>query len=125
MGEACVAVGAPSAPLTLRIPSRWRYRTEDSTVYHIGPTAQDFHAAFGLNGPDDTHIATVDADGVSLAAIKGLHQLLLQQSALLEQQGEQLRDQDRTIDELQRQIDALRTILQQQGTIETDGEMGE
>ena len=53
------------------------------------------------------------------------HQLLLQQSALLEQQGEQLRDQDRTIDELQRQIDALRTILQQQGTTETDGEMGE
>jgi hypothetical protein len=38
--------------------------------------AQDFHAAFGLNGADDKHIATVDADGVALAAIQGLNQKL-------------------------------------------------
>jgi hypothetical protein len=31
--------------------------------------AQDFHAAFGLNGDDDTHIATVDADGVVMASV--------------------------------------------------------
>ena len=35
--------------------------------------AQDFHAAFGI-GPDDKHIATVDADGVALAAIQGLNE---------------------------------------------------
>ena len=35
--------------------------------------AQDFHAAFGL-GTDDKHIATVDADGVALAAIQGLNE---------------------------------------------------
>ena len=35
--------------------------------------AQDFYAAFGV-GPDDKHIATVDADGVALAAIQGLDQ---------------------------------------------------
>jgi uncharacterized protein YceH (UPF0502 family) len=35
--------------------------------------AQDFHAAFGL-GADDKHIATVDADGVALAAIQGLNE---------------------------------------------------
>ena len=35
--------------------------------------SQDFHAAFGV-GADDKHIATVDADGVALAAIQGLHQ---------------------------------------------------
>jgi len=35
-------------------------------VLHLGPVAQDFHAAFGL-GADDKHIATVDADGVALA----------------------------------------------------------
>jgi hypothetical protein len=33
--------------------------------------AQDFHAAFQV-GDDDKHIATVDADGVALAAIQGL-----------------------------------------------------
>jgi uncharacterized coiled-coil protein SlyX len=35
--------------------------------------AQDFHAAFGLNGDDETHISEVDIAGVSLAAIKALN----------------------------------------------------
>lgn len=52
--------------------SRWRYRTEDVSVRHIGPMAQDFHAAFGLGG-DDRTIATVDTDGVALLAIQALH----------------------------------------------------
>jgi hypothetical protein len=43
--------------------------------------AQDFHAAFGL-GADDKHIATVDADGVALAAIQGLNVKLEQASAV-------------------------------------------
>ena len=33
--------------------------------------AQDFYAAFKV-GQDDKHIATVDADGIALAAIKAL-----------------------------------------------------
>ena len=37
----------------------------------MGPMAQDFFAAFGL-GDSDKHITTVDADGVALAAIRGL-----------------------------------------------------
>ena len=49
----------------------WNYRSEDSTVRHMGPTAQDFRAAFAL-GDGDKAIATVDADGVSLAAIQAL-----------------------------------------------------
>jgi cell division protein FtsB len=40
-------------------------------VTHIGPTAQDFAAAFGLGGTE-TGIASVDADGVTLAAIQAL-----------------------------------------------------
>ena len=52
----------------------WNYKI-DATTRHLGPMAQDFHAAFGV-GPDDKHIATVDADGVALAAIQGLHQKL-------------------------------------------------
>ncbi len=54
--------------------SRWNYK-EDPSHRHLGPMAQDFHAAFGV-GPDDKHIATVDADGVALAAIQGLNQKL-------------------------------------------------
>lgn len=54
--------------------TRWHYKT-DADVPHIGPVAQDFHAAFGL-GSDNLHIATVDADGIALAAIQGLSQIV-------------------------------------------------
>jgi hypothetical protein len=49
----------------------WQYRTQDAAVRHIGPTAQDFRAAFGV-GESDTTITTVDADGVALAGVKAL-----------------------------------------------------
>ena len=50
--------------------SSWQYDAEPG-VRHIGPMAQDFYGAFGLGG-DNRHIASVDADGVALTAIKGL-----------------------------------------------------
>lgn len=48
----------------------WSYIAEPG-VRHIGPTAQDFYAAFGM-GPSDTAIAQIDPDGVALAAIQAL-----------------------------------------------------
>lgn len=59
--------------------SKWHYKT-DQGVDHIGPVAQDFHAAFGL-GKDDKHIASVDADGVALAAIQGLKEVVEEKDA--------------------------------------------
>lgn len=53
----------------------WDYKAQPGEK-HIGPVAQDFHAAFGLNGADERHIATVDESGVALAAIQGLNQKL-------------------------------------------------
>ena len=53
----------------------WRWKNEDARHRHMGPMAQDFYEAFGL-GADGTHIVTVDADGVALAAIQGLYQQL-------------------------------------------------
>ncbi len=50
----------------------WRYKSENEDVRHIGPTAQDFMAAFEL-GESEKHIGTVDAVGVALAAIQELH----------------------------------------------------
>ncbi|MCK5619924.1 MAG: tail fiber domain-containing protein, partial [Candidatus Krumholzibacteria bacterium] len=55
--------------------STWNYKAQDPSVRHIGPMAQDFYAAFSL-GPDDKRITTVDADGVSLAAIQALNKKL-------------------------------------------------
>ena len=56
--------------------TEWKYKVEADGTEHLGPMAQDFHAAFGLNGADDKHIATVDEEGVALAAIQGLNQKL-------------------------------------------------
>jgi len=49
----------------------WNYSQESAQVRHLGPTAKDFRAAFGL-GDSDKHINVVDAVGVSLAAIQAL-----------------------------------------------------
>ena len=55
-----------------RLPvSTWHYRSEAAGVRHLGPMAEDFFRAFHL-GQDDRHIATVDEEGVALAAIKAL-----------------------------------------------------
>jgi hypothetical protein len=50
--------------------AEWSY--EDAPGQrHMGPMAQDFHAAFGL-GRDNKHIATLDTSGVALAGIQAL-----------------------------------------------------
>jgi trimeric autotransporter adhesin len=70
-----------SMPIT-----EWKYKVETHGIQHIGPMAQDFHAAFDLDGADDKHISTVDEGGVALAAIQGLNQKL--QSELNRQDSE-------------------------------------
>jgi hypothetical protein len=71
----------------------WNPMGRNAHVNHYGPTAQDFHAAFGL-GDDDTMIGTQDADGVALAAIQGLNAKL-----------------EARLDEKEREIAALKAAL--------------
>jgi hypothetical protein len=61
----------------------WSYKSEPPAVRHIGPMAQDFAATFGV-GEDDRRIHMVDASGVALAAIQGLHRLIVSQEARIE-----------------------------------------
>jgi len=56
--------------------STWRYRKDGAEVRHLGPMAQDFHAAFGL-WDTDTMIFPLDASGVSFAAIQALNTRLV------------------------------------------------
>jgi hypothetical protein len=85
--------------------ARWNYKAETNTI-HLGPVAQDFHAAFGL-GTDDKHIATVDADGVALAAIQGLNQKVEEQRAALEQKETEITKLQGEMAELKRLVGAL------------------
>ena len=52
--------------------STWNYTSQDPSIRHIGPMAQDFYATFGV-GEDERRISTIDADGVALAAIQALY----------------------------------------------------
>jgi hypothetical protein len=84
----------------------WNWKAQDKAVRHIGPMAQDFHAAFEV-GEDDRHITTVDADGVALAAIQGLHQIV-------EQQAKKLREKEARVAELEKRVALIEQALQLQ-----------
>jgi hypothetical protein len=79
---------------------QWRFQTEPEGVKHFGPMAQDFRTAFGL-GEIPTAIATVDADGVALAAIQGLNRKL----------ETQLEAKDAEIGALKQRLDRLEHLL--------------
>jgi hypothetical protein len=51
--------------------STWNSTSDDASVRHIGPMAQDFAALFGV-GADERHIHPLDGQGVALAAIQEL-----------------------------------------------------
>ena len=62
----------------LAVPvSAWNYRSQDTSIRHIGPMAQDVHAAFGV-GESERMINAVDAQGIAFAAIQGLNAKLEQ-----------------------------------------------
>ncbi len=88
---------------------RWVYRSSPDEGAHLGPMAEDFHAAFGL-GADGRTISTVDASGVALAAIQGLNQRLEAENEALRQQNEV---QNQAIDQLRRELNALREAFEQ------------
>jgi len=71
--------------------STWNYKTQPDEVRHMGPMAQDFRAAFGL-GEDDTHISTVDSEGVALAAIQALYQTMTELKRDLSDKDQQITD---------------------------------
>jgi hypothetical protein len=92
--------------------TNWNY-IADPTATHIGPTAQDFYAAFGV-GIDNRHISSIDTGGVALVAIQALSQQIEAQDAAIAQltaENEQLQQQN--ADVLAR-LDALEQMLNSQ-----------
>ena len=106
---------------------RWRYSGNHSGYLHLGPMAQDMHAAFSL-GEHADRISASDADGVALAAIKGLYHkishlnatalhykehLVLQQSRLMAQRAT-LESRDELLGHLTARIERLRKAVASQ-----------
>jgi hypothetical protein len=94
---------------------QWRFKAEPDGVRHVGPMAQDFRAAFGL-GEIPTAIATVDADGVALAAIQGLNEKVegrMQNAEVRSRRLEEKLEQKETeIAELKTTVNELQQLMQ-------------
>jgi hypothetical protein len=90
----------------------WAF-TNSTGTRHLGPMAQDFHAAFGL-GRDNTTINARDVASVGLAAVQGLNQKLEtsgQRTEVriqrLETENEELRQR---LEQLERLFNAMRPV---------------
>jgi hypothetical protein len=88
----------------------WRYRQGEGSIRHMGPMAEDFWNAFHV-GYGDRTIADLDARGVELAAIQGMHRLVQQKDAELEAQRRSLAEQQQEIIAHQHEIEDLRGEL--------------
>lgn len=67
-----------------RVPiATWSYKSDDPSVTHMGPMAQDFYGEFGLGNTDKAY-SPIDAHGVAFAAIQALYDRVKEQDARLE-----------------------------------------
>jgi hypothetical protein len=67
-----------------RLPvATWSYKTDDPSVRHMGPMAQDLYAEFGLGSTDKAY-SPVDANGLSFAAIQALFRRVQEQQERLD-----------------------------------------
>jgi hypothetical protein len=90
--------------------SNWNLKAQPKEKRHIGPMAQDFNGSFGylfgeLESP--VHINTMDAIGVSLAAIQGLYQVVQEKEARIEAQQYQIVALQERINRLDESLRAL------------------
>jgi hypothetical protein len=81
----------------------WNYKTQDTSIRHMGPMAQDFSAAFQI-GEDNKHISIVDADGVQFASIQALNEIV-------EEKDTKIRSQDAKIHSLEERLQKIEALL--------------
>ncbi len=75
--------------------TQWNFKSEDDSIIHIGPIAQDFYELFGL-GNGNTTISTVDPNGIALVAI----QELSRKTDRIDSLEAQVRELQRRLDQL-------------------------
>ncbi len=85
--------------------TKWSYKGEDG-IYHIGPMAQDFKAAFDL-GADDRSIALPDGAGVAMAAIQGLNEVVKEK----DDEIQDLKKEVGQLREMKKELENLRTLV--------------
>lgn len=93
--------------------SEWQYK--DSTDRHMGPMAEDFHAAYGL--ADDKHVSPKDMAGVAMVAAQSLQRIVKEQQHRileLEAQLAALQTRNTELEELEARLDRIELQMPQQ-----------
>jgi len=80
--------------------SKWNYKSQDPSVQHIGPMAQDFYSIFGL-GNNEKDLPIIDVGGIALAAIQELNR-----------KTDELNSKTEEIDALRSQVDELQMLVE-------------
>ncbi len=86
---------------------QWSYKTQDESIEHIGPMAQDFYKTFNV-GDNNTSIGALDPAGISLAAIKQLHSENLTMKSEIEKLKQQI-DENKN---LSKQVSKLTNLVE-------------
>jgi len=90
--------------------SEYSYISQDDSIRHMGPMAQDFHPLFGL-GEDELRISAMNLAGISLAAIQGLYAELEERITKLEAENAELRKLAERNDQLEDRLATLEALL--------------
>ena len=88
--------------------TEWNYKSQDASIRHLGPMAQDFYEKFGL-GESDRLITTLDIGGVALAAIQGTYNVIQEQ----EKEISELKAENQELRELIKDIDNRLSEIEQ------------
>jgi len=84
----------------------WNYKDQDDSIRHMGPMAQDFYAAFGL-GLGERTIDTIDPNGVALAAIQGLNEVVRENERRLAEKDAQIEELRASIERLEARVSSV------------------
>lgn len=67
-----------------RVPvATWSYKSDDPSIHHMGPMAQDLYGEFGLGNTDKAY-SPIDANGIAFAAIQALYERTKEQDVRIE-----------------------------------------
>ena len=90
--------------------NRWTLTDDPARTPHMGPFAEDFHAAFGL-GDDPRAIGHQDIDGVNFGAAKALDARTLQMQSRMDAQARQIEQLQADKAALEARIQRLEALL--------------
>ncbi|MCP4419364.1 MAG: tail fiber domain-containing protein, partial [Chloroflexi bacterium] len=106
----------------------YNYITDDDSIKHVGPTAEDFSATFNV-GADNKHISPRDLAGVAIAAVQELYELIdmkslemrTMQTELIAQQ-DHIKDLEAQNADLEARLAALEAIVLEQAEATNGGD---